>query len=276
MPGTGRQGGERSQMTQGHYKDIPVGQVDISPDNVRKRSVREGLEGLAENIRDHGLLQPIVVQRKGGRYKLIIGQRRFLACTELLGWTKIPARVVKVEGSTGAAVLSLSENIHRANLDYRDKMAAAVDLLTKLGSAREVARALNVAETTVRDYLGYVGVPEPIKKLVSQRRISARTATQIARSVPEEQEAVRIAKAYLETTRGDSRRAFMATVRENPGRSTSEIKRLASKQVFRRFTIHLTSRVSDALEEACGERAVPPAELARYALEEWLKEERFL
>jgi ParB family chromosome partitioning protein len=263
-------------MSDPKVKSIPINEIDLSILNARKGDYHEGLEDLAESIKAHGLLQPVVVFRKGNRYKLIIGQRRFHACKDILGFREIDARVIAEPDDTDATVLSFTENIHRLDLDYRDKMTVATALLTKLGSIREVAKRINVKEATVRNYLGYAGVPEPLKELVSRKKISARTAMDIANNISDEKEALAIAKTIVETPSGDRRRAIIEVARANPGKSAAEIGKLASKQKFKEITLHLTPKVSEALEVACKDFSSEPADLAIAALEGWLKVQKFL
>jgi ParB family chromosome partitioning protein len=75
-----------------HYEltPLPVAEIDVSHLNVRKSKVTEGIDELAQNIKEIGLQQPIVVFKKGQRYEVIIGQRRLLAYRKL-GRKEIPA-----------------------------------------------------------------------------------------------------------------------------------------------------------------------------------------
>lgn len=266
-----------TKMAKNSIEHISISEVDISPWNVRRGDVQEGLEDLAKSIQEHGLLQPVVVCKREGRYKLIIGQRRFRACRDILGRQVIPARVIPIQKDADAIALSFSENIHRLDLEYSDKMTAAIALLDKLGSVKAVAQKLGVSNATVRNYLGYSAVPDELKDLVSKGKLSARTATEITRSLPDEQEAIKVAKKVVETPRGgDKRRNLIDAARENPSKTVEEIAAIALKQKYKRITIDLTSRVSAALERACEEYSSEPPQLARQALEDWLARERYL
>ena len=101
---------------------ISLDKIDISSLNVRKVNLEEKLEELAESIKAIGVQQPIMVFKKpDGRYELIIGQRRYLACKKI-GKKTIPAVITDVKGKTDALIKSFSENIHRLDLAYQDKM----------------------------------------------------------------------------------------------------------------------------------------------------------
>jgi len=256
-------------------EEIPISSITVSPANVRKTDLEEGIDALARSIKEIGLQQPVVVYRSGTVYELIIGQRRFLACKRL-GWEKIPALVTSVDDQTQAAIISFSENIHRLDLEYRDKMAVAVRLLHELKSVKKVAECLGVTEQSVRNYLGYEGVPEGLKRMVDEKKISASTAVDIAASVPDEKKAIEIAQKVVEAPSRDRRRAIVEVARDNPERSATEIDKLAAGLKCGKITLHLTPRLAGALQTACRDFRLEPDVVAQHALEEWLGERGFL
>lgn len=265
-------------MTATRFDTLSVDSIDVSDENVRKHNIDEKLDDLAENIKTNGLLQPVVVYQdpQSKRYKLIVGQRRFLACRDRLGWRTIPARILAPPDSTQAALLSFSENIHRLDLEYQDKMAAAARLLNQLGSVKKVAKALGVSDPTVRNYLGYAGVPDALKTMVDEGKISATTALNIARTIPDEHKAVEIAKQVRDVQSADRKRLLIELAKENPTISADEVSLLIKKAKVTKVTIHLTARVAQALEAACTQYNSEPEDVARNAVEVWLEKERFL
>lgn len=260
------------------FREIPIADIDVSHLNVRKENVQEGLNDLAASIDAHGLLQPVVVfwDAEKDKYQLIIGQRRFLACRDKLRMRRIPARIISLKNDTEAALLSFSENIHRLDLEYRDKMAVATQLLAHLKSVKKVADALGVSGQTVRNYLGYAGVPDAVKAFVDEGKISASTAIRIAKSVPDEEKAVEIAEKVHEELTDDKRRLILDIAKDNPEKSASEVASIAKRQKFKSITVHLTPKVAQAIQLACTEYTTEPSDLAQNALEEWLRRENFL
>jgi ParB family transcriptional regulator, chromosome partitioning protein len=120
--------------------EVPVADVVPSPRNPRHRL--EGLDELAESIRAHGLLQPIVVRRAANGYELVAGHRR-LAAVQQLGWSKVPA-VVRDQDAEGAYILTLVENLQRENLSPKEEAEALEVLVRERGwSTRQVGQAIN-------------------------------------------------------------------------------------------------------------------------------------
>jgi ParB family chromosome partitioning protein len=172
----------------GHkYDRIPINQITIGESNVRSLDdAKVGLDGLKKSIREVGLLQPIVVVEIGENlYDLVIGERRFLAVTELNkehveGFDKIDARIYpKGTELTDAKVYSAVENLQRRELQQKDKEKATTFLLKQLGNINDVAEKLTASVLQVSSWLDYDAiVPKSIKRYVGVH-ISREYAKQI-------------------------------------------------------------------------------------------------
>jgi len=138
-------------------KDIALADVDVSEFNTRK-DILDGqqdstIADLAKSIQKHGLLSPITVyQRPDGRYALIAGPRRFLACKQL-GMDAISAVVRDPLEEADATAISLVENVHRADMNPRDKATAFKTLVDTFGDYESVHRETGVGTATIRKYL---------------------------------------------------------------------------------------------------------------------------
>ncbi|TKJ38464.1 hypothetical protein CEE36_10690 [candidate division TA06 bacterium B3_TA06] len=257
------------------YDIIPIDDIEISDFNVRQTDLSKDINLLAESIDDIGLLQPILVYREGKKYKLIIGQRRYRAFKEL-GIKEIPALITTVDDEREAVIKSLSENIHRLPLNYRDKMRLSGALLSKLGTPERVAEYLGVTEQTVRNYLGYVGVPEPIKERVDEGKLSATTARRIVKRIADEKKAVEVAEKIEELKRSEDRLTVIEVAEENPEKTIEEVVDLARARKRERYTINVTQRIAEGVKRAREKYRSSAEEIIVEALEEWLINKGFI
>ncbi|MGB4141104.1 MAG: ParB/RepB/Spo0J family partition protein, partial [Limnochordia bacterium] len=94
---------------------IEVDKITANPFQPRKHFDQEKLEELAESIKNHGVLEPIIVRRAGGEYQIVIGERRWRAC-QLAGLATVPA-VVKELSDREMTEMALIENLQREDLN---------------------------------------------------------------------------------------------------------------------------------------------------------------
>jgi ParB family chromosome partitioning protein len=146
---------------------IPLDRIDVSEFNTRK-DLADGqfdstIEDLARSIEQQGLLQPITVYRKAdGRYALVAGQRRLLA-HKFLGRETIDGLIRDEMTEGDATAVSLVENVHRADMNPRDKARAFGKLLDQLGNIQSVCFATGVGEGTVRRYVQLLDLAEELQ-----------------------------------------------------------------------------------------------------------------
>ena len=151
--------------------ELTLESIRVSDFNARKDldagSEDAGIEDLAKSIREHGVLNPVIV-RSGvdGSYDLIAGQRRLLACREL-GLRTIPATIRDDLSDTDSTVVSLVENVQRADMNPIDKARAYDAIRAKSDSVRDVAKATGVTEPTVRKYLALLKLAPSIQDEVT-------------------------------------------------------------------------------------------------------------
>jgi ParB family chromosome partitioning protein len=150
---------------------IPLAILDVSPCNTRKDldagCEDTSLDDLAESIRVQGLLSPPTVRPAGdGRYEVVAGQRRVLACRRL-GWAELPVLVREGLGDSGAVALSLVENVQRAEMSAMDKAHGFATLLKAAKTPAGVARLTGIPASTVRLYLKLEQLPPSLQAKVT-------------------------------------------------------------------------------------------------------------
>ena len=178
--------------------EVELSAISVSDSNTRKDLAAgtedTGIDDLANSIREQGLLSPITVRTiADGRYDLIAGQRRLLAFRKL-GMTTIPAIVRDDLADTDATIVSLVENVHRADMSPLDKARAYQSIHTKYGDYNRVAKETGVSVATVRKYLKLLNLAPSIqdKLTTSEGPAGVGTLSTLADTFddPEEQEKV--------------------------------------------------------------------------------------
>ena len=151
--------------------EVPLGLID--PSGLQPRSVFDDakLDELAKSISANGVVQPVLLRRKGNRFELIAGERRWRAA-ERAGLTKIPALVRDVSDEK-LLEIALIENIQREDLNPIEEARAYKKLIETLGLTQEtVALRVGRDRSYVTNYLRLLRLPEDIQDLLQTGRIS--------------------------------------------------------------------------------------------------------
>ena len=152
-------------------KLLALGQIRPSPLQPRKEFDQQSLEELAQSIKEKGVIQPVLVRRRGDFYELIAGERRFRAAT-LLNLKEIPA-IVKEAEDRDSLELSLIENIQREDLNPIEEARACQYLIDKFNlSQEEVSDILGKARVTITNTLRLLKLPLEIQEEIKKGRIS--------------------------------------------------------------------------------------------------------
>jgi ParB family chromosome partitioning protein len=152
---------------------IAVDQIRPSRQQVRSRFDAEPLGELAESIRLHGVLQPLLVRKLADGFELIAGERRWRAA-RLAGLDAVPAVVRSDTGSDEQLVLGLIENLQRTDLDPIEEARGLRKLIEEFGLTHEdVARRLGKHRVTVTQSLRLLGGCAAVQSAVASGVISA-------------------------------------------------------------------------------------------------------
>jgi ParB/RepB/Spo0J family partition protein len=146
-----------------HATPIPLTKLVVSILNVRKALYAgqedSNIEELAASIREKGLLSPLTVRPLAdGRFEILVGQRRYLAC-KLVPLDPVPCLIREGLSDADAISLSLVENVHRADMHPIDKAKALQALYAKHGSYEVVAKESACSIATIRRYLKLLELP---------------------------------------------------------------------------------------------------------------------
>jgi len=170
-----------------HLEYLDIETIDVEG-GIRRIVDEEPMDELVASIRQHGILQPIVVEAvEGGRYKLQIGSRR-MAAARIIGLGRVPALVLddRLEAEKSIAIM-LVENLHREALDPIDE-AEAYDKLKDMGTKiSAIARLVGKERTYVSHALRLLRLHPKVREAFRQRTISREHALALLRLEPEQQ-----------------------------------------------------------------------------------------
>ncbi len=152
----------------------------LSPDEILPNPVQprrsfddEGLAELSESIKSYGILNPLTVRLRGGRYELVAGERR-LRAAKLAGLQELPCLLVDVN-MEDASLLALVENLQRQDLDFIEEAAGIRQLILLFGmSQEEAARRLGKSQSAVANKLRLLRLPPDVLDALKENGLSER------------------------------------------------------------------------------------------------------
>jgi ParB family chromosome partitioning protein len=203
------------------FLSLPIEAVERSPHQPRKRFDDARLEELAESIRTHGVVEPILVRRQGQTYRIVAGERRWRAA-QRAGLKEIPA-VVREATDGEAFEIALVENLQRADLNAIEEAEAYQALVGDRQLTQEqVASRVGKERSTVANALRLLKLPEDVRDAVREERLEMGHA----RALLGLDDAEAIRRAAARVLREDlSVRATEAMVRELSRGSATPAKR---------------------------------------------------
>ena len=150
---------------------VRISEVEPNPDQPRKAFENEPLEALAESIAQHGIIQPIVVRRKGDMYMIITGERRWRAA-RMAGLSEVPVMIIEADDKK-AAELALVENIQRKDLNPVEEAQAYADLIEEYSyTQEEISKKVGRSRSSIANSLRLLDLPEAVLEKLAQGELS--------------------------------------------------------------------------------------------------------
>lgn len=217
-------------VKQGEAILIPLARIEPNPDQPRKEFDGQALEELAESIREKGIIQPIIVERKdSGGFVIVAGERRYRAA-KLAGLEEIPA-LIKNYGDEERLEIALIENIQRTDLKPIEEALAYQKLIEMKGYTQEqLAKKLGKQRSTVANALRLLKLPDEIKELIEEQKLTPGHARAIL-SLEDENEQINFAREILRNQLNvrDAERMAERKRHESRKRTESESERRNEK-----------------------------------------------
>ncbi len=152
-------------------KEIPLTELRVNPYQPRKTFNDESLRELAESIKEHGVIQPIIVKKSIKGYEIVAGERRYRA-SRLAGKNTIPC-IIREFTDDQMMEIAVLENLQREDLNAIEEANAYVKIMqAKNLTHEELAKVLGKSQSYVTNTIGLLRLPDEVKKLVVDDKLS--------------------------------------------------------------------------------------------------------
>lgn len=196
---------------------IAVDQIDANPFQPRRHFDAAEISALADSLRQHGMLQPVLVRALGDRYQLIAGERRLRASIEAQ-LHEVPARILALDDQR-VFELAMVENLQREDLNAVDKAAAFREYLSRYGGTQEeLAARLGLDRSTVSNLVRLLELPDPVLDAVRSNQISQGHARALLALTDSESRIVAYRRVTAEHLSVRQTEALVATGEPTPSR----------------------------------------------------------
>lgn len=174
---------------------LSISEIVRNPNQPRKTFDEDKLAELADSIRQNGVLQPILVRRKGQKYEIVAGERRYQA-SKLAGLNEIPAVVREIDDDK-VFQLALIENLQRSDLSPIEEAKGYKQLLTSRSlTQEELAKILSKSRSAIANTLRLMDLPVEVQHMMEQGLLTAGHARAIL-AVPSEEGRIKLAKKVV-------------------------------------------------------------------------------
>ena len=166
-PAPKKEGAAKQEESGERIPSLPISKVEPNRSQPRKRFDEAAISELAESIKEHGIITPILVQKEKGYYQIIAGERRWRAARKA-GLKEVPAIVKNYEGAERLAI-SLIENIQREDLDVLEEAMAYRQLIDDYSlTQQEVAERVSKSRVAVTNTLRLLELDERVQAMITE------------------------------------------------------------------------------------------------------------
>lgn len=152
-------------------KQIKISEIVRDEEQPRREFDEDAINALAQSIKEHGVLQPIVVTKEDGKYKIVAGERRWRA-SKIAGLDKMPA-IVRTLDSQNRLELSIIENAQREDLNAIELATAYAKLKNQFNlSPKDIAAKVGKSEGSVQSTMRLLNLPDDVKKTMVKEKLS--------------------------------------------------------------------------------------------------------
>jgi ParB family chromosome partitioning protein len=226
----------------GDLNHVSIERIQQNPYQPRKAFDPDELSALGESIRNHGILQPLVVRPVGDHFQLVAGERR-LRAAQAAGFKQVPVRVVDFNDQQ-ILEAALVENIQRADLNPIEKAQGFKDYLDRFGMTQEqLAQRLGLDRTTITNLVNLLELPAEVQEAVRVGQISLGHA-KVLKGLGDRSRQIGLCQEII--TRGHSVRALETLLKTQKEESSASSTKTAPEK-----TTHVLA-IEDELRQQLG------------------------
>ena len=167
-------------VDENEVKELPLSKLRVNPYQPRKTFNEESLKELAESIKEHGVIQPIIVKKSIKDYEIVAGERRYRA-SRLAGKETIPA-IIKDFTDEQMMEIAVLENLQREDLNSIEEALGFEMLMKNLNLTQEaLAKKVGKSRSYITNMLGLLTLPTNVKELVKEGKISTSHARTLSK-----------------------------------------------------------------------------------------------
>jgi len=186
-----------TRFTRGSILYLSVDEIAPSPAQPRRYFAEDALDELAASIAQYGVLQPLCVRLRGGKYELVAGERR-LRAARLAGLAEVPCILLEVNMEE-SSLIALVENLQRRDLDFVEEAEGIERLIRLFGmSQEEAARRLGRSQSAVANKLRILRLPDDILDALRAERLTERHARALLRLKDDDERRAALARIIAE------------------------------------------------------------------------------
>ena len=174
---------------------VSIERIHPNPNQPRTHFNETELEELSESIRGHGILQPLLVRKKGDEFEIIAGERRYQA-SKIAGLSELPV-IIKDVDDQKMLELALIENLQRSDLNPIEEAKGYRQLIKASGMTQEaLSKAVSKSRSAITNSLRLLDLPERVQELLFEGKLTAGHARAIL-AVPFEEQRIKLAEKVV-------------------------------------------------------------------------------
>ena len=174
---------------------LKISEIVPNPNQPRTHFNETELNELSESIREHGVLQPLLVRKHGAKYEIIAGERRYQA-SKLADLTEVPV-IIKDVNDEEMLALALIENLQRSDLNPLEEAKGYRQLIDASGMTQDaLSKAVSKSRSAITNSLRLLDLPEPVQQMIFEGKLTAGHARAIL-AVPYEDARIKLAERVV-------------------------------------------------------------------------------